>query len=52
MNYSYEEIRIIIAEFLSVWKKSGCYEEEANHSQRILTLFQNSIFSFFLLFMT
>ena len=42
MNYSYEEIRIIIAEFLSVWKKSGCYEEEANHSQRIFTLIINN----------
>ena len=32
----YEEIGNIIAEILSPWKKAECYEEVANHSQRIL----------------
>ena len=31
----YGEIGNNIAEILSVWEKAGCYEEVANHSQRI-----------------
>ena len=32
----YEEIGNIIAEILLVWEKTECYENVANHSQRIL----------------
>ena len=43
-----EEIGNIINEILSAWEKAECYEEEANHSQRIFT----SITLGFLIFMT
>ena len=38
----YEEIGSIIAEMLTAWEK--CYEEVANHSQRIYTLIKNNRF--------
>ena len=39
----YEEISKIIAKMLSAWKKAECYDEVANHSQRIFTLIQNNM---------
>ena len=33
----YKEIGNIIAEMLSAWEKAECYEEVANHFQRIFT---------------
>ena len=43
-----EEIGNIINEILSAWEKAECYEEEANHYQRIFTLIQNNIFWVFI----
>ena len=37
----YMEIGNAIAKILSVLVKAECYEEVANHSQRIFTLIQN-----------
>ena len=42
----------IITEIVSAWEKAECYEELANHFQRICTLIQNNNFWFFLTFMT
>ena len=46
----YEEIGNIIAEILSAWEKAECYEEVANHSQRIFTLIQNNNFLIFTIY--
>ena len=48
----YEEIGNIIAEIVSAWEKVECYEEVANHSQRIFTLIQKKNLWGFLTFRT
>ena len=37
-----EEIEYIFARILSAWDKAECYDEVANHSQRIFILIQNN----------
>ena len=39
----YEEISKMIAKMLLARKKAECYDEVANHSQRIFTLIQNNM---------
>ena len=45
----FEEIGIIIADVSSAWEKAECYEEVANHSQRIFTLIKITMLQFFIL---
>ena len=47
-----EEIDNILTEIWSVWEKAECYEEVANHSQRIFTLIQNNKFLVFYIYDT
>ena len=44
----YDEIGNIIDDIFSAREKAVCYEEVANHSQRIFTLIKNNNFCVFL----